>query len=101
MNNDDELCDKCGKSLFMIYPYEQFNCTCPDESYLVFVYEDESTKQSVTQLKDVPLGGKFVYGGKVYTKTSKMGWFYSFGNATSDNGVVGHIHPTERVSLLQ
>lgn len=29
---DDESCDKCGKSLTIIHPWEGFNCHCPDES---------------------------------------------------------------------
>lgn len=27
-----DRCDKCGQSLMMIHPWDQFNCHCPDES---------------------------------------------------------------------
>lgn len=98
-----ELCDKCGKSLFMIHPDEQFNCQCPDESHTpLFVFDDEEevARTSACQLKDLEVGDSFIFNDKKFTKRNNMGWALGVGNVMDKDGNVSHLHPTTCISLI-
>lgn len=101
-----ELCDKCGKSLFMIHPDDQFNCMCTEGNVTppLFVFdeeeEDTEARHSTTQLKDIPIGGSFIFRGEKFTKRNAMGWGLGVGNILNSKGEVSHIHPTTHVNLI-
>jgi hypothetical protein len=101
----DELCDKCGKSLFLIHPDDQFNCMCTPASACppVFVFDDEEDPEAIhstTQLKDIPVGGSFYFRGEKFTKRNHMGWGLGVGNITNAKGETSHLHPTTTVNLI-
>jgi hypothetical protein len=98
-----ELCDKCGKSLFMIHPDEQFNCQCPDESHTpLFVFDDEEevARTSACQLKDLEVGDSFMFKDKKLTKRNNMGWALGVSNVVDVDGNFSHLHPTTYISLI-
>lgn len=71
------------------------------EDDVVFIYQEDPDCLSQSQLKDISLGGQFVFRGEVFTKTSTMGWCLGVCNITDTDGNVSHLHPSTRVSLLQ
>jgi hypothetical protein len=102
----DQLCEHCGKSLFLIHPDDQFNCMCtPAEPCPpTFVFddgdEDPADLHSTTQLKDIPVGDSFYYQGERFTKHNHMGWGMGVGNITNSKGESKHLHPTTTVNLI-
>ena len=99
-----ELCDKCGKSLFMIHPDDQFNCRCPSESDAsLFVFDEDEEDISRTcecQLKDLEVGESFIFNDKKFTKRNNMGWALGVSNIVDGDGNVSHLHPTTHISLI-
>ena len=101
-----ELCDKCGKSLFMIHHDDQYNCMCTPDSACppVFVFdeeeEDPECRMSASQLKDIPVGGSFIFRGEKFTKRNAMGWTMGVGNIINTKGEVSHLHPTTHINLI-
>jgi len=98
----DELCDKCGKSLFMIHPDDQFNCLCTEHTRTpVFIFqEDEEAEMSPTQLRDIEIGQAFIFQEKKYFKRSDIGGVVGIFNISDENGEPGHLHPTTRINLI-
>ncbi len=101
-----ELCDKCNKSLFMIHPDDQFNCMCTPDSTSppVFVFdeeeEDPAAIHSTTQLKDIPVGGSFIFKGEKLIKRNHMGWGMGVSNVINSKGQFSHLHPTTVINLI-
>lgn len=72
-----------------------------DDDDLCFIYQDDPDCQSVTQLKDLHIGGQFAFKGEVYTKRNNYGWFIGVCNVVDAKGNVAHLHPTTTISLIQ
>lgn len=56
---EDELCDKCGKSLGMIHPWPEFNCYCPDESTMSIAPIHEQPTSNAVQKPYIKLDQNF------------------------------------------
>lgn len=102
----DQLCEHCGKSLFMIHPDDQFNCMCVEgcPTAPTFVFDEEEPDptafHSTTQLKDIPVGGTFYFRGEKFTKRNHMGWGLGVSNITNEDGEHSHLHPTTVINLI-
>lgn len=72
-----------------------------DELSPVFIFQDDPECRSVSKLKDVRVGERFVFRGEVFTKRTDLGWFMGVCNIVDAKGNPSHIHPTTAVSLLQ
>lgn len=102
----DQLCEHCGKSVFMIHHDDQYNCMCTPEAPCAptFVFDDEEDDpdafHSTTQLKDINVGGTFYFRGEKFTKRNQMGWGMGVSNITNSKGEHSHLHPTTTVNLI-
>lgn len=66
-----------------------------------FVFQEDPECRSVSKLKDVRIGERFIFRGEVFTKRNNYGWSLGICNIVDVSGNVSHIHPTTAVSLLQ
>jgi hypothetical protein len=72
-----------------------------EEDEVCFVFqEDEESKHSASQLKDLQIGDTFFFMGKKFTKRSDLGWMLGISNIVDEEGNVSHLHPTTRISVL-
>lgn len=72
-----------------------------EDDEVCFIYqEDEESKYSSFQLKDVDVGDTFFFMGKRFTKRSDLGWMLGISNIVDEEGNASHLHPTTRISVL-
>lgn len=72
-----------------------------DDEVLFFYKEDESTKYSEAQLRDLSIGERFVFYDRVFTKVDDRGFHIAICNVRNDRGEISYIHPNRKVSRIQ
>jgi hypothetical protein len=76
-------------------------CDTAGEDDVVFVVQHDPECRSVSKLKDIDIGERFIFMGKTFIKVSDLGWHFGICNIKSDSGESSHIHPSTNVSLIQ